>query len=196
MPKAPDDDRLGRGYIHPVSPDRAAILLEPEYKGSGQDHDAGATTPETYKDAGSPIFDGRSLDEAGLPIGGSGEELHGVEQNLDAAHQASELHDDMLGAIDADRYFAETHDPDEQAARAKLNDQRDAIIDTTHIRTDDPDRGKKLAARDAALAAHYASAADERITGFLPPEPTPTSPPRPSTGFTVTRRRSRSNTRP
>ena len=66
----------------------------------------------------------------------------------------------------------------------------------SHIRTDDPNRGKKLADRDAALAAHYALADDERLDEFQAPEPTAIKPVQPSTGFIVTRRRLRSNTRP
>jgi hypothetical protein len=179
--KSNDPDRDGAGYIHPVSPSRAATLLEPKYK--GQRHDADAFAQETVVKV-----DARHPEEIGLPHGGSGDKMSGVEQQNDAALIASELHDDALNKIEADRYFAEFESPEEQAARAERHAGRDQIIAGSPIVRSGKsfkEQGREIAARDLALAAHYAMAADDRLADFVPPDPTAPPAPKPATGFAV-----------
>jgi hypothetical protein len=84
--------------------------------------------------------------------------LYAPKDPGDAALEASELHDALLGQVDRDRYFEELYGPDEQAARAKRHAERDAIIAASPVRVEDPQqRGKNIRARHDALAGLYAS---------------------------------------
>jgi hypothetical protein len=91
-------------------------------------------------------------------------------------------------------------DAGEQATNAKREAERDAIIATHKIRTDDPDYTAKMIHRDAALYAHdnaKTETGDEPEGGFLPPETEQTYVPAPKTavGFAVQVKRRRAPAR-
>jgi hypothetical protein len=167
MTRQSDDPyREGRGYIHPVSPDRAAILTSPEYKGTQH----------------KPAYQGSDavIERHGDPAGGPshdyafGTERKGSEQHGDAARQADELHEQLLASADAQRYSEEYDIPEHLAARAKRQAERDDIIAAHHFRADDPEYTDKMIHRNAALYAHKAAktiTGEDPDEGFVPPEP-------------------------
>jgi hypothetical protein len=95
------------------------------------------------------------------------------------------------------RWLVETAD---QAAWARHEAERDAIIEGHKIRTDDPEYTVKLIHRDAALYAHdnvRTETGDEPEEGFIPPETEQTYVPAPkvATGYSVQVKRYRAHRR-